>query len=466
MKRVVNVLLWIFVAFCLIMALGMGFGAGSVLMLITAILALPLKPIRNLWNMILGIKEIAETSEPDAKLWQIKKKRAQRQRQAEIKNQKNRKTLKPLIIAIVFIIAFCLGMGQMESGDTAPSPDPGIETSVSMEESVADSTAVEQNEDNSEAETETPMPTEESTAATDEPSATEAPVAPIETKQPELSDPTVAGFDISSIPAFSNKAYVVVNNNIPYFTESDYSTTSFEHYSNLDKLGRCGVAYASVGVDLMPTEERGSIGQVKPTGWHTVKYDIVDGKYLYNRCHLIGYQLSGENANTKNLITGTRYMNVDGMLPFENMVADYVKETENHVMYRVTPIFEGDNLVATGVLMEAYSVEDDGDGICFNVFCYNAQPGIAIDYSDGSSSLISSEAVTEPEQTTSAVTDTNPSEPTDSGATYILNTNTKKFHYPSCSSVDQMSEKNKKEYTGSREDLINQGYEPCKRCNP
>lgn len=463
MKRVVDILLWVFVAFCLIMALGMGFGAGSVLMLVTAILALPLKPIRNLWNMVLGVKEIAETNEPEAKLWQIKKKKAQRQRQAEIKNQKGRKTLKPLIIAIVFIIAFCLGMGQMESGNTEPGPDPGIETSVSLEESITDSTTVDQNEDNTEAETE--PPTEEST---EEPTVTETTVTPAETKQPELSDPTTAGFDISSIPAFSNKAYVVVNNNIPYFTESDYTTTSFEYYSNLDSLGRCGVAYASVGIDLMPTEERGSIGQVKPTGWHTVKYDIVDGKYLYNRCHLIGYQLSGENANTKNLITGTRYMNVDGMLPFENMVADYVKETENHVMYRVTPIFEGDNLVATGVLMEAYSVEDDGDGICFNVFCYNAQPGIAIDYSTGSSSLISSENETdpEPEKTTSVTTEPNQSEPVDPGTTYILNTNTKKFHYPSCSSVDQMSEKNKKEYTGSREDLINQGYEPCKRCNP
>ena len=174
---------------------------------------------------------------------------------------------------------------------------------------------------------------------------------------------------------------MAVNDNVPYFSDDDYTTQSYEYYSDLDNLGRCGIAMACIGQDLMPTEDRGSIGQVKPTGWHTVKYDCVDGKYLYNRCHLIGFQLSGENANTKNLITGTRYMNVDGMLPFENMVADFVKETNYHVLYRVTPIYDGKNLVANGVQMEAYSVEDDGDGICFNVFVYNAQPQISIDLS-------------------------------------------------------------------------------------
>lgn len=186
---------------------------------------------------------------------------------------------------------------------------------------------------------------------------------------------------------YSEQPYIAINNNMPTFEE--VSTKSFESYSSLDELGRCGVAYACIGKDLMPTEERGSIGSVKPTGWQTVKYDIVDGKYLYNRCHLIGFQLSGENANERNLITGTRYMNVEGMLPFENMVADYVKETGNHVMYRVTPVFEGDNLLASGVQMEAYSVEDDGEGICFNVYVYNVQPGITIDYTDGDSALIS-----------------------------------------------------------------------------
>lgn len=189
----------------------------------------------------------------------------------------------------------------------------------------------------------------------------------------------------TTVPEYSSSSYISLNDNNPEFKEEDLSVKSYEYYSPLDELGRCGVAVACVGKDLMPTEERGAIGQVKPTGWHTVKYDFVDGKYLYNRCHLIGYQLSGENANERNLITGTRYLNVQGMLPFENMVADYVKETNNHVMYRVTPVFEGDNLLAKGVKIEAYSVEDKGAGICFNVFCYNIQPGVYINYATGDS---------------------------------------------------------------------------------
>lgn len=197
-----------------------------------------------------------------------------------------------------------------------------------------------------------------------------------------------SSYDMSSIPEFNGKdAYVVLNNNEPNFTKEDMTTKSFEKYSKLDDLGRCGVAFANVGKDIMPTEERGSIGQVKPSGWQTIKYDIVDGKYLYNRCHLIGYQLTGENANRENLVTGTRYLNIDGMLDFENDIADYVKKTGNHVLYRVTPIFQGSELVCRGVQMEALSVEDNGKGIKFNVFAYNAQPGVEIDYSTGKSKL-------------------------------------------------------------------------------
>ncbi len=192
---------------------------------------------------------------------------------------------------------------------------------------------------------------------------------------------------VSDVPAFSGVPYVVVNDNQPEFEDSLITVNAYEHYSKLDNLGRCGYAIACIGTEIMPTEERGSIGQVKPSGWHTVKYDIVDGKYLYNRCHLIGYQLSGENANEQNLITGTRYLNVEGMLPFENMVADYVKETDNHVMYRVTPVYNGNDLVASGVQMEAWSVEDDGGGICFNVYVYNSQPGVVINYATGASCL-------------------------------------------------------------------------------
>lgn len=190
-------------------------------------------------------------------------------------------------------------------------------------------------------------------------------------------------FDLTNIPDFSDTPYVEVNGNVPYFTQDDITTDSYETYSPLDALGRCGVVMSCIGQDLMPTEERGNIGQVKPSGWQTVKYDFVNGKYLYNRCHLIGFQLTGENANTCNLITGTRYMNTEGMLPFENMVADYIKETNNHVLYRVTPIFQDDELVARGVLIEAKSVEDDGDGILFCVYVYNNQPGVEIDYLTG-----------------------------------------------------------------------------------
>lgn len=190
---------------------------------------------------------------------------------------------------------------------------------------------------------------------------------------------------IAEIPEYAGEPYVVLQDNWPDFNAEDLTTEAFETYSELDELGRCGVAYANICLEIMPTEPRGEIGQVKPTGWHTVKYDCVDGKYLYNRCHLIGYQLAGENANRQNLITGTRYLNVTGMLPFENMVDDYVEETENHVLYRVTPVFNGSNLVASGVQMEAFSVEDEGEGVCFNVFVYNVQPGVVIDYATGES---------------------------------------------------------------------------------
>lgn len=263
--------------------------------------------------------------------------------------------------------------------------------------------------------------------------------------------PVMADVDLSTIPAYTGEPYVEINDNVPDFPEDDFTTDSFESYSDLDNLGRCGVAYANIGQDLMPTEKRGSIGQVKPSGWHTQKYDNVDGKFAYNRCHLIGYQLTAENANEKNLITGTRYLNVEGMLPFENMVADYIKETDYHVLYRVTPIFDGDNLVADGVQMEAESVEDNGDGILFNVFCYNVQPGINIDYATGGSSLSG--------ESTDVSADTANTE-------YVLNVNTMKFHKPTCSAAKQMKEENKQEYSGSRDDLIAQGYEPCKKCNP
>lgn len=269
-----------------------------------------------------------------------------------------------------------------------------------------------------------------------------------------------SAFNLASVPAYSGQPYAVVNDNKPYFTDADLTAVSFETYSDLDSLGRCGVAYASVGQDLMPTEERGAIGQVKPSGWHTIKYDNVDGKYLYNRCHLIGYQLTAENANEKNLITGTRYLNVQGMLPFENMAADYVKETGNHVLYRVTPIFEGSNLLASGVLMEAESVEDKGEGVLYCVYVYNVQPEISIDYATGDSFASGSNRAAAEQAATQDVSRQATEE------SYILNTNTKKFHRPTCSSVKQMKEYNKKSSSESRDAIIAAGYNPCKKCNP
>lgn len=272
--------------------------------------------------------------------------------------------------------------------------------------------------------------------------------------------------DLAQIPSYTGSPYTVLNDNVPDFPESDFNTESFETYGKLDSLGRCTEAYANIGKDLMPTEDRGSIGKIKPSGWHTVKYDCVDGKYLYNRCHLIGYQLTAENANEQNLITGTRYLNVDGMLPFENMVADYIKETGNHVLYKVTPLYAGDNLVATGVQMEAQSVEDEGEGIQFNVFCYNVQPGIGIDYATGNS--WQDDLTPASDQSSVPTEDSVASSPQEEpvGTTYIINKNTGKFHYPTCRSVKQMNDSNKKEVTGNREDLISQGYSPCGNCNP
>ncbi len=269
------------------------------------------------------------------------------------KNNKN-----SIIIAIVVVLVLtllgCLGSGDEASPGTALGQSEAINTT---EELFVESFAEDAETDTSESE----ATTEEATK--------------------ELGVNNLKG----DLPQYEGKPYVAVNGNEPEFTSDEITDKYFEIYEPLDRYGRCTVAFACLGKETMPTEERGAIGSVKPSGWHTVKYDCVDGKYLYNRCHLIGFQLSGENANKRNLITGTRYMNVEGMLPFENMVADYIQETDNHVMYRVTPIFEGDDLVAKGVQIEAYSVEDEGDGICFNVFCFNVQPGVVIDYATGES---------------------------------------------------------------------------------
>lgn len=271
-------------------------------------------------------------------------------------------------------------------------------------------------------------------------------------------------FSTENVPEFSGKAYTELNGNKPEFTEKQKSkTNSFEKYSRLDKLGRCGTAFANIGTDIMPTEERGSISSVKPTGWEQNSYTFIENGYVYNRCHLIGYQLTGENANERNLITGTRYMNVEGMLPFENEVAEYVTSTKHHVLYRVTPVFEGDNLLASGVEMEAWSVEDNGKGVCFNVYCYNVQPGVVITYSSGKN-------VPDKKYTVKSNVSGNKSNAIISREntvrTYILNESSKKFHLPTCDAVKKMKTRNKKTYKGTRSNLTKNGYSPCGMCNP
>ena len=307
-----------------------------------------------------------------------------------------------------------------------------------------------------------------------------------------------------SFPDYSGSPYSEINNNIPDFSDSDLTTASYESYGELDSLGRCTSCIASVGPDLMPAEERGSIGMIRPTGWHTVKYDWIDGKYLYNRCHLIGYQLTGETTNEKNLITGTRSLNINGMLPFENLTADYIRQTGHHVLYRVTPVFDGNNLLASGVHMEAESVEDHGAGVMFNVYCYNIEGGVSIDYTNGESRAADSvsspagspdpfPAGTESGSAAEGGSDTATSGPAPAetavpgsagamaspgaaaeesasalpdGTTYIINKNTGKFHYPDCPSVDLMKESNKEYSADNRDDLISRGYAPCQNCNP
>ena len=262
----------------------------------------------------------------------------------------------------------------------------------------------------------------------------------------DLYTPFMEGFSPAAVPDYSGAPYVKINGSVPFFRVSEVTAEALEQYSELDALGRCGAAYASVGRELMPTEPRGQIGAVRPSGWHTTRYDdLIPDHYLYNRCHLIAYQLTGENANPQNLITGTRYLNVEGMQPFENRIAAYIIRTGNHVLYRVTPLFAGEELVARGVLMEAYSVEDGGTGVCFNVYVYNAQPGVVIDYATGESER--SEA---PEERAEEEIDG-----------YIGNIKSLKYHIPSCPNLPQRWNWVIFE---TEEEAVTQGYTPCGNC--
>lgn len=268
-------------------------------------------------------------------------------------------------------------------------------------------------------------------------------------EQPQNPEYSVS---LDAIPVYDSSPYVVIDGNRPGFLEDELTTEAFETFASLDYLGRCGVTYANVCVELMPSEDRGDISSVYPSGWDNNPYDFVDGRYLYNRCHLIGFQLTGENANERNLITGTRYMNVQGMLPFENMVADHVKEEEHHVLYRVTPIFEGSELVARGVQMEALCVEcartaDTDDDFFFHVYCYNVQPGVEINYATGENWEAKKEY----------------SGPVN---TYVVNTSSRKFHNPDCTNAIEMNPKNREEMTCTREEMIDKGYISAGCCNP
>jgi DNA-entry nuclease len=314
-----------------------------------------------------------------------------------------------------------------------------------------------------------------------------------------------------AIPVYNGDEFVPINNNVPDFTEEEIGTEEFYEFSELDELGRAGCAWGCIGPSMLATEERGSIGMIRPSGWHTVKYDFVDGLYLYNRCHLIAFSLCGVNADERNLITGTRYLNIEGMLGIENRVYWYVKDTGNHVLYRVTPRYIGDDLLAVGVQMEAYSVEDRGERLSLNMFCFNVQPGVLIDYKTGDNRLDpnyetsrSISAESDPEISVNEVgqfandagqcADDAEQEVDDAGlgatesgiqsgekdinskenepyvpdekVTYIINTNSGRFHLPECQSVQDMKEKNRKEFFGTREELVDAGYKPCGRCNP
>ena len=351
----------------------------------------------------------------------------------------------------IFALLFFTGIGLAPHNETASVPDAleastkfETETTEELSEMIMDTETVEENY----------LDTSEEILVEEENKSTKNDIqsnGKDNFSESDVSDASNMGsFDRSSIPEYTGKAYVSINNNIPFFSDNEMSNASYENYGNLDTLGRCTVCVASVGQDIMPTAERGKIGSVKPTGWHTVKYDFVDGKYLYNRCHLIGFQLAGENANEKNLITGTRFLNVEGMLPFENMVADYLKETNNHVLYRVTPVFKDNELVARGVTIEGYSVEDHGEGIQFYVYCYNNQPKIEINYQTGDSKEIASSSENEP----------NDSEK----RTFIVNKNSKKFHEEDCENANKISSKNREVVESDVNALIEEGYEPAQCC--
>ena len=440
MKRSSNIVRWIFTVLFGLCALGNGFHYSTLLLILSALFLMPIAPVRNFIKNKLKIKS-------------------------------------GLAIALA-IILFFVGILSSPLADTPPdvSDNSSISSTVSdtdegeeisSENSSISEIGTEKNDSSSNTTTSTDKEdssdTETSNQGTGNSNSSEAPVSSKE-ETTSVGNGTATAVDLSKVPSYSGKPYVTINNNIPNFSASELTQKGYEKYSPLDSLGRTQVAIASVGKDTMPApnEERGSISSIKPSGWIQAKYTNISGGWLYNRCHLIGWQLSAENANKGNLITGTKYLNINGMLPFENMVADYIKETGDHVAYRITPIYQGNNLLASGVQMEAYSIGDKGESICFNVYCYNVQPGVEINYATGSSTGPTEEATTSSSttQTPAPTPEPEPEVSTEQTSQMVwipTNGGTKYHSHSGCSNM-----KNPREVTRSKAESL--GYEPCKKC--
>ena len=411
MKIVGKIIQWIFVVIFVFLAIYTGVHIASFFFLIGAFLMLPIKPIRNLLKKI---------------------------------------KIKSWLAILLSVVTVFTGV-SLTPIDTHNPYDYIPDNDYSYDVDVSDYTIGT-------------IQTEASSTVSIETTTAKVTTVPVTTVAPTteaiVGNGVAETVSLSDIPSYSGTPYTVLNNNIPNFSSSELTTKGYEKYSSLDSYGRCGVAIASCGKEIMPAdgEERGSISSIKPSGWIQAKYQGISGGYLWNRCHLIGWQLSAENANKKNLITGTRYMNTEGMLPFENMVADYIEETNNHVAYRITPIFSGSDLVCSGVQMEAYSIEDSGEGIFFNVYCYNVQPGISIDYATGNSSGPSIEPETEAAKpVVPEPEDDNDYNSGGGGSVWIPQSGSKYHSRPGCSNMKNPTEV-------SKDEAVAMGYEPCKRC--
>ena len=409
-----NVFCWLYIAFCALCLPVYGIQIGTILLLLSAIMLLPIKNVKELWER-LPVK------------W-----------------------IKPIAVCLLFIIGVCALPTTDPDLDTSPKKVTSIETTNTTEPETT--AAVEPTQKPTEEPKETATVTEEASQKKEK-----------KTKQPKSTPKaTKSKFKYKNVPAYSGEPYVEINNNVPYFTEDDMTTESYISLSELDSQGRCGVNMMCASQDTAPKagEERGNISMVKPSGWHSGS----DG--TWQRGHLLGWQLSALNADNRNLITSTEYMNIDGFLPFENQIDDYIEETGNHVIYRVTPVFLKNELVCRGCLLEARSVEDNGKGVQFCVYTYNVQPNVKIDYATGEHTKKNTKTKATKKPSTSSSDKKKKNESVDTGTDYVINTNTGKFHYPSCSSVDDMKGSNRKDYCGSRDDLTAQGYSPCGRCHP